>query len=321
MGQVTRNRALVATGNKRGGGGVVVAGRQMVGIFALLVVMLGVVFTLGYALGRSQYDTSIRAAADSVPAAGVGVKGNSADGAAKNNGAAKTGGGGRNTVAGKTPRPPARDWDFYHAGEPAKPVERVGAAPDLAPPDTSDAADGVVSGERRAREPEAQPAPDPARQPVDGAPVVSARSKAGVDSTGSSTVASTRNGQPAAAERAARATAKAEASAPASRGDKSAYRSGRSGAAKVALPKSTGETGAVAIPRGSTMLQVARVPRQADAASLAQALQKRKFPAFVTAPDSEHFYRVQVGPYADAQLANAARQRLEQQGFKISVKR
>ncbi len=58
----------MATGNKKSGGGMVLAGRQMVGIFALLVVMLGVVFTLGYVLGRSEYDTSIRAAASSVPA-------------------------------------------------------------------------------------------------------------------------------------------------------------------------------------------------------------------------------------------------------------
>ena len=63
----------MATGNKKGGGGMVLAGRQMVGVFALLVVMLDVVFTLGYVLGRSEYDTSIRAAASSVPAKAAGA--------------------------------------------------------------------------------------------------------------------------------------------------------------------------------------------------------------------------------------------------------
>lgn len=122
----------------------------------------------------------------------------------------------------------------------------------------------------------------------------------------------------------------------ASRGDKSSYRGGggrtarrNSGdaknaagpaASKMAPAKSTG-TGGAAIPRGSTVLQVAAVVRQADAAALAQALQKKKFPAFVTPPDADHLYRVQVGPYVDTQLANAVRQKLEEQGFKISVKR
>ena len=87
-------------------------------------------------------------------------------------------------------------------------------------------------------------------------------------------------------------------------------------------PAKFADTGGAAIsPRGSTVLQVAAVVRQADAAALAQALQKKKFPAFVTPPDADHFYRVEVGPYVDAQLANAARQKLEEQGFKISVKR
>ena len=81
------------------------------------------------------------------------------------------------------------------------------------------------------------------------------------------------------------------------------------------------EAASAACPVGLPLAEVAAVVRQADAASLAQALQKKKFPAFVTPPDADHFYRVEVGPYVDAQLANAARQKLEEQGFKISVKR
>ena len=38
---------------------MVLGGRHLVGIFFLLVVMLGVVFTLGYLLGRSQYDVQL----------------------------------------------------------------------------------------------------------------------------------------------------------------------------------------------------------------------------------------------------------------------
>lgn len=291
---------------------MVLAGRQMVGVFGLLVVMLGVVFTLGYVLGRSEYDTSIRAAASSVPAkaAGAPVKENSASGA------------GKNSAAGKTARAPAPDWDFYHAGEPAKPVERVGAA--------SEPADPAEPSDRAPAPPEAAaPAEPPARQPLETQPTVVARAKPGA--------ANTRKGPPPPSKAAPKGAAKAAASrASASRGDKSSYRGGGgrtagrnsgdakngagAGAPKAAPAKSTG-TGGAAMPRGSTVLQVAAVVRQADAAALAQALQKKKFPAFVTPPGADHFYRVQVGPYADAQLASAARQKLEEQGFKISVKR
>jgi cell division septation protein DedD len=75
------------------------------------------------------------------------------------------------------------------------------------------------------------------------------------------------------------------------------------------------------IPAGATVLQVAALVREADALALAQALQQKKFPAFVLTPGDDHFYRVQVGPYGDAQSAAAARHALESQGFKSIVKR
>ena len=270
---------------------MVLAGRQLVGIFALLVVMLGVVFTMGYVLGRSQYDTQIRAAASSVSpkAAGTPVKENSGSGTAKT------------SAAGKTPRATAPDWDFYHAGEPAKPVERLGGASD--PVDAQPAPPEAVA--------RAQPA---ARQPSEKQPTIIARSKAS----------------------AGKGAAKAAGRTSSSRRDKSYYRSGGGSGAgrssseantaagasalKAAALKSAG-IGAPVIPRGSTVLQVAAVARQADAVALAQALQKKKFPAFVTPPDGDHFYRVRVGPYVDAQLANGAREKLEEQGFKIMVTR
>ncbi len=75
------------------------------------------------------------------------------------------------------------------------------------------------------------------------------------------------------------------------------------------------------IPRGATLLQVAALGRQADALSLAQALQQKKFPAFVLNPSTDNYYRVQVGPYADTQSANAARHKLEAAGFHSIIKR
>ena len=47
----------------------------------------------------------------------------------------------------------------------------------------------------------------------------------------------------------------------------------------------------------------------------------KRFPAFVLTPGADHFYRVQVGPYPNAQSANIARKKLEAQGFKSIIKR
>ena len=69
------------------------------------------------------------------------------------------------------------------------------------------------------------------------------------------------------------------------------------------------------------MLQVAAVIREGDAMALAQALQQKKFPAFVITPGGDKYYRVQVGPYADTLSATNARHDLEANGFKSIVKR
>jgi cell division septation protein DedD len=75
------------------------------------------------------------------------------------------------------------------------------------------------------------------------------------------------------------------------------------------------------IPKGAIMLQVAAVQRESDALALAQALQQKKFPAFVITPSVDKYYRIQVGPYADPQSAAVARRELEAKGFKSIVKR
>jgi cell division septation protein DedD len=75
------------------------------------------------------------------------------------------------------------------------------------------------------------------------------------------------------------------------------------------------------IPKGTIMLQVAAVLHQDDALALAQALQKKKFPALVLPPSTDKYYRVQVGPYADNQTAANARKDLETNGFKSITKR
>ncbi len=74
------------------------------------------------------------------------------------------------------------------------------------------------------------------------------------------------------------------------------------------------------IPRGAIILQLAAFTREGDALALADALQQKKFPAFVVTPNADNLYRVQVGPYADTQSADLAKRSLKREGFKVIVK-
>jgi DedD protein len=216
---------------RKSNGDMVLGGRHLVGIFLLLVVVFAIVFTLGYLLGRSQYDSGIRAAARTAvaqPPADVGKPAAAVDAARAS----------ANSPAQPSQPQPA-NWDFYHAAQPAKSPARLTPRPRKK----------EVSAARRSA---AKPSP-------------------------------------------------------------------RRAAAR--LPKADRSLAAPLIPRGATVLQVAALTHQSDALALAQALQKKRFPAFVLTPATDNFYRVQVGPYADAKSANIARHRLERQGFKSIVKR
>jgi len=217
----------MASKGKKNGGDFVLESRHLVGLFMLLVVIFGVVFTLGYLLGRSQYDVGLRATVSKPVDTGTKtpaavpksqVKTESGDAAPKQNGA---------------------DWDFYHSAEPKTTQDHL-----QAPKKTVAAA-------------KPPSAPSPAVVP-----------------------------------------------------------------AKFAKPaKSPSPADASLIPKGDIMLQVAAVTSQGDALALAQALQQKKFPAFVITPTVDKYYRVQIGPYKDDQTATLARNDLEAKGFKSITKR
>lgn len=219
----------MASKEKKGGGDFVLESRHLVGLFLLLVVIFGVVFTLGYLLGRSQYDSKLRAA--------VGAPVGSEPSAAAPP-AAKS----KNRPEPEDAQIPKKnsDWDFYHSADPQAAADR------LQPPSKS-----------------LTPSTPPA------------------------------------------AISKPPAGSP-----------------KTAKPaQSSGDVDGPLIPKGTIMLQVAAVLHQDDALALAQALQQKKFPAFVIPPGTDKLYRVQVGPYADNLSASNARQNLEANGFKSIIKR
>src|SRR6202051_3580745 len=96
----------MASKEKKNGGDFVLESRHLVGLFLLLVVIFGVVFTLGYLLGRSQYDTKVRAAAGvpmgfDVPAGPPSTKSKTRP----------------ESEDAQVPKKNS-DWDFYHSADP-----------------------------------------------------------------------------------------------------------------------------------------------------------------------------------------------------------
>jgi len=214
----------MASGSRRGGAGDrVLESRHVIGLFMLMLLFSGVFFTLGYVMGRNQYDGQVRAASNprTMQPPPVPIK---SDPSAKRSNQPS-----RNAdPATDAPSQPNSDWSFYNSGKsnPEDNLKPAWAAPAGAPRNVS----------APARSKSARPAP------------------------------------------------------------------------------------ATATPANSYTLQVAAMRREADAMALASHLQKKKFPAFVTSPQGDKLYRVQVGPYADQKSAESARKGLEGAGFKAIVR-
>ncbi len=105
----------MSSGGKRGGAGErVLESRHVIGLFMLMLLFSGVFFTLGYVMGRNEYDGSVRAATDFFrkPSISVPPKADVNPKRASNPAPA--------TAPTDTPAPPNSDWEFYHAGDSKK---------------------------------------------------------------------------------------------------------------------------------------------------------------------------------------------------------
>lgn len=114
----------MASGGKRGSAGErVLEGRHVIGLFLLMLLFSGVFFTLGYVMGRSQYDGQVRAATNpgSSPDDGFFSKPAAVSKAAKKKSDSGTPTG--------TAAPANSDWEFYHAGDSSKPEDHLKPAP------------------------------------------------------------------------------------------------------------------------------------------------------------------------------------------------
>jgi DedD protein len=212
----------MASGGRRGAGDRVLEGRHVIGLFMLMLLFSGVFFTLGYVMGRNQYDGQVRAASNprTLLPPPVTPKPYRADSAAKHSNDVRS----ESDPSTDTSTQPNSDWSFYNAGKSSAPEDNF--------------------------------------KPWSPAP------------RAVSTPAKSRN------------------------------------AKSTALP----------IPAGAYTLQVAALRRESDALTLAAHLQKKRFPAFVAAPQADKYYHVQVGPFADQKSADAAKKGLEGAGFRAIVK-
>ncbi len=268
----------MANGSKKNGGGdVVLESRHLVGLFVLMVAIFGVVFLLGYELGRNQYGDQVRASnatleensgAPSKPNAKASASQPSTESnpqpmsqpASKKSAPTASPKDSAASVKPDAASGPPADYDFYKLGQPNQPPAH------LAPPPKTNAA--------------AKPAPKTAT------PTISVSGK-----TPAAPPASTVKAQPAPSK-----------------------------PANTAKSQPAGMGGPL-IPHGSILLQVSAMSKESDALVMAEQLQQKKFPTIVIPPGADKFYHVQVGPYADAKSADAARAALEKAGFKSIVKR
>jgi septal ring-binding cell division protein DamX len=118
----------MASGGKRGGAGErVLESRHVIGLFMLMLLFSGVFFTLGYVMGRSQYDGQVRAATEPRAKPELPVASKPEPVSKRANKTPPS-----NTTTDAT-APPKTDWDFYHAGDDKKPVDHLKPVATVAP--------------------------------------------------------------------------------------------------------------------------------------------------------------------------------------------
>jgi DedD protein len=124
----------MASGGKRGSAGErVLEGRHVIGLFMLMLLFSGVFFTLGYVMGRNQYDGQVRAATNlrALPDSTVLPKTEVAPKPSNKRSSPEPDGG--------ASAPASSDWEFYHAGDSSKTDDHLKpvAAPSINPSATS----------------------------------------------------------------------------------------------------------------------------------------------------------------------------------------
>lgn len=120
----------MASSSKRSAGDRVLEGKHVIGLFLLMLVFSGIFFTLGYVMGRNQYDGQVRAASTTASAEPILIKKAGepvASGAPKNSHSAPV------SSAADPSTTTNSDWDFTSNSKPASPEPRLEPPPKPAP--------------------------------------------------------------------------------------------------------------------------------------------------------------------------------------------
>lgn len=113
----------MASGGKRSAGDRVLEGRHVIGLFFLMLLFSGVFFTLGYVMGRNQFEGQVRA--EGSTRVSDFVFNSKPEVAPK-----KTAKDVPQVEPATDPvPPPSSDWEFYHAGESKAGDEHLKSAP------------------------------------------------------------------------------------------------------------------------------------------------------------------------------------------------
>jgi len=115
----------------------VLESRHVIGLFMLMLLFSGVFFTLGYVMGRSQYDGQVRASVEPHAKPEPTASGKSEPASKRANKAAPT------VTPVDTASPKDPDWEFYHAGDSKKPEDHLRPVA-TASPSTPNSAPAVV---------------------------------------------------------------------------------------------------------------------------------------------------------------------------------
>ena len=116
----------MGAGKRSSAGERVLEGRHVIGLFFLMLLFSGVFFTLGYVMGRSQYDGQVRAASAHMTEPVLTPKAETAKQGGKSPVSTPD-----NSIAGEDPNAatPSSDWEFYHAGEKKATNDKLKAPP------------------------------------------------------------------------------------------------------------------------------------------------------------------------------------------------
>src|SRR5229473_3290754 len=111
----------MASGGRRGGAGErVLESRHVIGLFMLMLLFSGVFFTLGYVMGRNQYDGQVRAASNPRTLRPAPVAPKSDPSAKRSNNARRD-----SDPATDVNSEPNSDWSFYNAGKSSAPDDSL----------------------------------------------------------------------------------------------------------------------------------------------------------------------------------------------------